>query len=389
MPRPALVLVVALVGASVLLPPAGVRADEEEAASPQPAPQPRAPAAPGAPSRPRERLVGFDAMRGRLTRPATPTESAAPASGAVVDLVDIEVRLLRAPEAISTALLGDAVDVSPTEEQRRALEAAIEGGEVESMQAVRVGAFSGRSANVSVHDVVSYVRDLELVSTSSGTIGDPVIGTIEEGLTVDVRPVVAPDGSILLDLEVEILDVSLVRHETNVEGASVAVQLPQAVYSGVRKHASLKDGEMRVLAAGATPDGGGRLLVTLRGRRAGQGTIPPPEAPADGGEGAVGAPRGVEHTVLLALKDPSDAPALIRDVRALVAALPVVRDLRVGVPLPSERPEMIGGFHVAAIMGFASREDLDRYVKHADHVALVAKWRDRIASVRFLDVVTE
>lgn len=84
------------------------------------------------------------------------------------------------------------------------------------------------------------------------------------------------------------------------------------------------------------------------------------------------APRGsVQHVVVLWLKHPGDEA----DRAALVAAskrfrsIEGVLDVRVGPPLPSERPIVDDSFDVALVMSFADEAALAGYLADPAHLA--------------------
>ena len=83
------------------------------------------------------------------------------------------------------------------------------------------------------------------------------------------------------------------------------------------------------------------------------------------------APAGVQHVVVLWLKRPGDAAdraALIEASRRFLA-IAGVQSVRVGPPLPSERPIVDDSFDVALVMGFADAAALERYQADPAHEA--------------------
>ncbi len=86
----------------------------------------------------------------------------------------------------------------------------------------------------------------------------------------------------------------------------------------------------------------------------------------------------IDHLVFLAAQEvasPEDIDDLISSIRGLRATIPSVVDLSVGENF-SERS---GGYTHGIFVRFESRVDLQRYMKHPDHLAVVEKL-DRLTS---------
>ena len=80
----------------------------------------------------------------------------------------------------------------------------------------------------------------------------------------------------------------------------------------------------------------------------------------------------IDHLVFIAVKEdasPEDVEDLISSIRGLKASVPGVVDLTVGENF-SERS---GGYTHGLFVRFESREDLQRYMEHPDHLAVVEK----------------
>lgn len=90
-----------------------------------------------------------------------------------------------------------------------------------------------------------------------------------------------------------------------------------------------------------------------------------------------GATKGkVVHHVFFWLKDPATAPKLIAGLKTL-RDIPVIRELRVGVPADTEkRPVVDGSYHVSELMIFDTVEDQARYQDHPIHQRFVATCGD-------------
>lgn len=86
------------------------------------------------------------------------------------------------------------------------------------------------------------------------------------------------------------------------------------------------------------------------------------------------APRGtVDHVVLLWLKRPGNERdrAAVRAVADELRAIPGIRFLDHGTPLPSDRPVVDDSFDVGFVMRFDSAASLQAYEGHPVHVAKV------------------
>ena len=66
------------------------------------------------------------------------------------------------------------------------------------------------SANVQMLNQLAYIRDFDVEVAQAATIGDPIVGRIEEGVVLDVRPIVSADRRYLT-LELRPTVASLVR----------------------------------------------------------------------------------------------------------------------------------------------------------------------------------
>ena len=80
--------------------------------------------------------------------------------------------------------------------------------------------------------------------------------------------------------------------------------------------------------------------------------------------------RGIEHIVIVWLRrpgNPDDIAKLVATSKELQRALPVMRGMSYGRPLPSERPVVDDTFDLAFVMRFANRKDLAAYENSAIH----------------------
>lgn len=116
--------------------------------------------------------------------------------------------------------------------------------------------------------------------------------------------------------------------------------------------------------------------------------IPTPHLPATSDGTRVVAPRpgAINHVVLVTLKDPADAAALIADTDRLIGPIPSVKSYFCGPPRPSDRSEVDSSFTVGLYVGFESQEDYQAYLDHQGHRTLEETWRPRIESIRIFDI---
>lgn len=100
-------------------------------------------------------------------------------------------------------------------------------------------------------------------------------------------------------------------------------------------------------------------------------------------------PARISHIVLVKLKNPADAPALIADSDAKLARIPGVTAYACGRHLDMGRPTVIHDYDVGLYVGFDSTEDYAVYVDHPDHKALVAEWKPKSEWLHVYDVLDE
>lgn len=85
----------------------------------------------------------------------------------------------------------------------------------------------------------------------------------------------------------------------------------------------------------------------------------------------------ITHIVLFKVRDPEDAPELVRRLTELPGKIPEVRHLEAGVDVTQgER-----SFDVGLVTRFASAADLDAYRDHPDHLKLV-RWIGEVTTER-------
>ena len=98
----------------------------------------------------------------------------------------------------------------------------------------------------------------------------------------------------------------------------------------------------------------------------------------------------IVHSVYFWLKPEAtkaDAEALARDCKTMLGPLDSVKQLDVGPPLGKSRGAVDGSYQVGLVVYFADQAGCDTYLKHPDHLKLVAKYKDRWQKVVVYDFV--
>jgi len=104
---------------------------------------------------------------------------------------------------------------------------------------------------------------------------------------------------------------------------------------------------------------------------------------SSGSDGAQPAP--LMHLVYIQLLDPGDLDELRADCVRLLTGIPGVHDLALGTHFESGRETVDSDYDLLLFMRFDDGDDYRAYVEHADHVALVDKWRARFRSLTVSD----
>ena len=121
-------------------------------------------------------------------------------------LIDVSARFIEAPRGwFREQGLEQTLTVLEPAQQERLLQAVSGGGTPLNVGfAPRLLTRSAQRANLSTLDRVAYVKEWQLVVVEPGgqELADPVVDTVEEGITMDVLGSLLPDGTIGLDLEV-------------------------------------------------------------------------------------------------------------------------------------------------------------------------------------------
>jgi len=104
---------------------------------------------------------------------------------------------------------------------------------------------TGRS-NLTVLNQVSYVKDFDVEIAQAASIADPIVDVIQDGVILDVRPVVSADRRfIMLELRPTIAELKRpIRQQTTTLGsqASVTIELPELEIQRIRTSIPMPDG---------------------------------------------------------------------------------------------------------------------------------------------------
>jgi len=116
----------------------------------------------------------------------------------------------------------------------------------ESVVAPRLLVNNGARANISVLNQVAYVSDFDVQIAQAASIADPIINVIQDGVVLDVRPVVSADRRfITLELRPTIAKLKRpIQDKPTTLGTqnSVTIQLPEVSIERVRTSIPIMDG---------------------------------------------------------------------------------------------------------------------------------------------------
>ncbi|MGE3854994.1 MAG: hypothetical protein AB7K09_24900 [Planctomycetota bacterium] len=114
--------------------------------------------------------------------------------------------------------------------------------------APKVTCFNTQRANITVRNQVAYIEDFNVQAQQNVTIADPVVGTIEDGLVLDVRPVISADRryvTVELQPTIALLKRPLDTLTTTLGGPGstpVTIQLPELLVQRIRTTVTVPDG---------------------------------------------------------------------------------------------------------------------------------------------------
>jgi len=98
----------------------------------------------------------------------------------------------------------------------------------------------------------------------------------------------------------------------------------------------------------------------------------------------------IVHSVYFWLQDGAtdkDVATLIADCKKLLGPLPCVKRLDVGVPLGKSRGVVDSSYQVGLVVTFDDQAGYDTYVKHPDHLKLIARHKALWKKVLVYDFV--
>jgi type II secretory pathway component GspD/PulD (secretin)/tetratricopeptide (TPR) repeat protein len=117
---------------------------------------------------------------------------------------------------------------------------------VELVTSPRITVYNTARGNLSVLNQVAYVQDFNVEIAQGASIADPIVNVVQDGVVLDVRPVVSADRRfITLELRPTIATLRRpMREVVTTLGSqnSVTIQLPEVEYQRVRTSIPMPDG---------------------------------------------------------------------------------------------------------------------------------------------------
>jgi tetratricopeptide (TPR) repeat protein len=117
---------------------------------------------------------------------------------------------------------------------------------VELVTSPNITVYNTARGNLSVLNQVAYVQDFNVEIAQAASIADPIVNVVQDGVTLDVRPVVSADRRfITLELRPTIAVLRRpIREVVTTLGSqnSVTIQLPEVDYQRVRTSIPMPDG---------------------------------------------------------------------------------------------------------------------------------------------------
>jgi general secretion pathway protein D len=118
------------------------------------------------------------------------------------------------------------------------------------VRAPRLTVFNTQRANVSILQQIAYVKDYDVQVATNATIADPQVGTIQEGVVLDVRPIISSDRKyVTLELQptvAELLETEQRRTELASSASSgsgeVVIELPRLQMTKIKTTVTIPDG---------------------------------------------------------------------------------------------------------------------------------------------------
>jgi tetratricopeptide (TPR) repeat protein len=130
----------------------------------------------------------------------------------------------------------------------------------EQIEAPRLLIYNNNRSHMSVLRQISYIRDFEVEIAQAAAVANPVVGTVYDGVALDVRPVVDADLKyVTMELRPTVmsLDLPIPTFTTTLGvGQPISIQLPRVRLQRVRTIITLPDGGTMML-------GGMRLVERM------------------------------------------------------------------------------------------------------------------------------
>ncbi|MEE8104806.1 MAG: hypothetical protein V3T86_04650 [Planctomycetota bacterium] len=137
------------------------------------------------------------------------------------------------------------------------------------MVAPTVTVYNTQRANISVVNQISFLQDFDVEVAQTSFIADPVIGVIQDGLVLDVRPVVSNDRqfvTLTVNAGVTNLQIPIETFETDL-GQSVGVPRFRGSFAARPRRVTIQLPEIDLTSTKSTarvPNGGSLLLGGLK-----------------------------------------------------------------------------------------------------------------------------
>lgn len=120
------------------------------------------------------------------------------------------------------------------------------------LTAPRLTVFNTQRANVTIVKQIAYVQDYDVEIATNATIADPVIGTVQDGVVLDVRPIISADRKyITLELQPTVATLeggapderrTELASSANSGPGEVRIQLPNITMTKIKTTVTIPDG---------------------------------------------------------------------------------------------------------------------------------------------------
>jgi len=118
------------------------------------------------------------------------------------------------------------------------------------LNAPRLTVFNTQRANVTIISQYAYIQDFDVEVATAAVIADPLVGTVQDGVILDVRPIISSDRKyITLELQPTVAElIELVPFKTHLAssgaggGGTVTIQAPNLRLSRIKTNVTIPDG---------------------------------------------------------------------------------------------------------------------------------------------------